>query len=167
MKRIDRRDLDRLSAAAREAPRRRKNLNLHAELEDPVQRLCNALEPGTYVRPHRHTGADRWELFVALRGAAAILGFDDTGCIIERVELAAGGPVFGAEIAEASWHSLAALVPGTVLFEIKRGPYTALTDKDFAAWAPSEGAREAAAWADWFARARIGDRPPPEPGTPV
>lgn len=160
MKRIDLEALDRLSSTARELPRRRKNLNLHAELGDPVQRLCNALEPGTYVRPHRHHGEGRWELFVALRGAAAVLGFDDRGRVCERIEIAAGGPVFGVEIPEATWHGLAALVPGTVLFEVKRGPYLALTDKDFARWAPEEGAPATAGWVRWFEQAQIGESPP-------
>ena len=43
--------LDALSAEAIRLPRRRKNLNVHPVLEDPVQRLFNALEPGTYARP--------------------------------------------------------------------------------------------------------------------
>ena len=34
-----------LSAEAARSPRRRKNLNVHPVLEDPVQRLFNALEP--------------------------------------------------------------------------------------------------------------------------
>ena len=43
-----------LSAEAARSPRRRKNLNVHPVLEDPVQRLFNALEPGTYACSHRH-----------------------------------------------------------------------------------------------------------------
>ena len=48
-----------LTQQAKQSPRLRMNYNFHSELEDPVQRLCNAMEPGTYVRPHRH--AQRWE----------------------------------------------------------------------------------------------------------
>ena len=38
---------------AANSPRRRKNHNLHQE-SDLVQRFLNVLQPGTYVRPHRH-----------------------------------------------------------------------------------------------------------------
>lgn len=162
MQQIGSERLDRLSRDARESARQRRNLNLHPDLGDPVQRLCNAMEPGTYVRPHRHAGPDRWELFVVLRGAAAILRFDPDGRVSERVEIAADGPVYGAEIPAGAWHSLAALAPGSVLFEIKPGPYTALTDKDFAAWAPPEGAAGTAEWVRWFEKAEPGDRPPPD-----
>jgi hypothetical protein len=66
MKVIDRDSLNRLSADAAERPRRRANWNLHPALDDPIQRFFNAMEPRTYVRPHRHDGAGRWECFFAI-----------------------------------------------------------------------------------------------------
>jgi hypothetical protein len=51
MKTITPRDLAMLSTEARGSVRQRKNLNLHVTLVDPVQRLLNAFEPGSYVRP--------------------------------------------------------------------------------------------------------------------
>jgi hypothetical protein len=42
-----------LSKEARLSPRQRMNHNFHAELSDPIQRLAIAMEPGTYIRPHR------------------------------------------------------------------------------------------------------------------
>lgn len=65
-----------LSTEAARSPRRRKNLNVHPVLEDPVQRLFNALEPGTYACPHRHARDNGWELMVVVRGAFALLCFD-------------------------------------------------------------------------------------------
>jgi cupin fold WbuC family metalloprotein len=155
---------DRLRALSSEAaatPRRRKNLNLHAELADPIQRLCNAFEPGTYVRPHRHAQGGCWELLVALSGTAVVLSFEEDGTVRERVELAAAGPTRGLELPAGAWHTLAALEPGTVLFEVKPGPYAPLADKDFAAWAPVEGDPRCAAFERWYCAARPGDRPPP------
>jgi hypothetical protein len=65
----------RVAAEARESPRRRRNHNLHAE-PDLVQRFLNVLQPGTYVRPHRHRrvlpGAG-FECFVVLQGAIGLL----------------------------------------------------------------------------------------------
>ncbi|MFA9459486.1 WbuC family cupin fold metalloprotein [Thiohalorhabdus methylotrophus] len=156
--RIDDTRLDALRGEARDRDRLRANDNLHPELTDPVQRMLNAFEPGTYVRPHRHGSPPKWELFLALSGAAACLTFDDSGMVTERCEIRAGGPLYGAEIPAGTWHSLAALAPGTVLFEIKPGPYAPLTDKDFADWAPEEGGAEAAALEAWMRGAEEGER---------
>lgn len=151
-------DLDDLTRAARAAGRLRMNRNLHPALTDQVQRLLNAFEPGTYVRPHRH-GAGRWELFLIIRGRAALLAFDDHGRVTERHELDAAGPARIIEVPGGTWHTLTALEPGTVLFEVKPGPYVPPTAKDFAAWAAGENDPRAAACERWFRRARPGDAP--------
>jgi hypothetical protein len=45
----------------------------------------------------------------------------------------------GVEIPERTYHTLISLETGSVAYEIKAGPYTPLTAKDFAPWAPAEG----------------------------
>jgi cupin fold WbuC family metalloprotein len=148
-----------LTQQAQAAPRRRANFNLHPRLDDPVQRFLNAMEPGTYVRPHRHTTPEpKWELFVALSGAIAVLLLDDAGTVKERVTIAAAGPVRAIEVEPGAWHTVVALEPGTVLFEFKQGPYAALSDKDFAAWAPREGEPGSVEMLGRFLAARPGDR---------
>jgi cupin fold WbuC family metalloprotein len=131
--------MEELSRQAATSPRGRTNFNLHPQLDDPVQRFLNVIEPGSYVRPHRHTNPPRWELFVILAGVVVVLILDDAGRVVERVELDADGPVRAIEIPAGAWHTLAVRAPGTVLFEFKPGPYAAVDDKDFAAWAPREG----------------------------
>jgi cupin fold WbuC family metalloprotein len=148
-----------LADEAGSSARRRKNLNLHEAYDDPVQRLCNAMEPATYVRPHRHTEPGKWELFIVLCGALAALTFRDDGEVSERVELDAAGPVRGIEIPPGTWHTLISLEPGTVAFEVKPGPYAPLQDKDFAPWAPKEDGPGSAGFLDWLRGARAGDRP--------
>lgn len=160
MKRIDRALLTPLCDAASARPRRRLNHNLHPSPDAAVQRLCNALEPGTYVHPHRHVNPPGPELFIAILGRAFVLLFDFEGAVIEREEISAEGPVFGLEIPGGAWHTLGCLEPGTVLFEIKEGPYRPTTDKDFAPWAPPETSPLAAAAEEWLRHAQIGDRPP-------
>jgi cupin fold WbuC family metalloprotein len=152
-----------LSRTAGASPRLRRNLNLHPVLEDPVQRLFNAMEPGTYVRPHRHARTDGWELMLAVRGAFAILLFDDRGTVQERIDLSAAGGPLAIEIPAHTWHAAVALAPETVMFEVKPGPYSALDDKDFAAWAPPEGDPASEAFVTWYETARIGDRAPTYP----
>ena len=145
------------TAAAREGPRGRRNFNLHPTLADPVQRFLNVFQPGSYVRPHRHD-ADRWELFLLLDGETAAVVFDDAGNVTETAVLRRGG-ARAVEIAGGVWHTLLALAPDTLLFEVKPGPYAPVTDKDFAAWAPAEGAPECADFLTrWTALAANGDR---------
>lgn len=54
MKRFDQSLLDTLAVSAAASLRRRANHNVYPTLDAPVQRFFNALEPDTYVRPHRH-----------------------------------------------------------------------------------------------------------------
>lgn len=157
---IDNTLLDNLTKQASDSPRLRINKNFHTELIDPIQRLCNAFEPQTYVRPHRHCELGKWELFVILRGSIAVLVFNETGAIEKRVILSDQGPVRGIEIAENQCHTLVSLQSGTVVFEIKPGPYQTMSDKDFAPWAPKEGDGSVPLFLDWFKRGEINSRPP-------
>jgi len=146
----------RLMEQAAESARLRANSNIHPTLDDPVQRFFNAMQPGTYVRPHRHTTPLRWEMFLVLQGRLAVLQFDDDGRVEGRQELAADGPVFGAELEAGRWHTLVVLEPALV-FELKEGPYSAMTDKDFASWAPPEGEAGCAQVVYWYETAGKGD----------
>lgn len=159
MQRLDQTLLDALEVTAATTPRRRANHNIHPRLDAPVQRFFNALQPDTYVRPHRHSTPPRWELFLVLRGHLVLLVFDANGRVIEREELSARGQVFGIEVPEGTWHALVALEPA-VVFELKEGPYQAATDKDFAAWAPAEGEPDCGRFVTWYRSAQPGDSPP-------
>jgi cupin fold WbuC family metalloprotein len=145
--------LDAVSREAASSPRLRKNRNLHA-MDDPVHRLLNAMEPGTYVRPHRHLHPPRTETALVVAGRIGILFFDDTGDVRERGVLEAGGDAIGADIPPEAWHTLVALARGSVFFETKAGPYAPPRESDLAAWSPPEGSPEAARlerdWRDLF-----------------
>jgi len=143
---IKRDRLDQLSQAAAESARGRQNLNLHQAYADPCQRLFNAIEPGTYIRPHRHIDPPRFECFVPIRGRMALIVFTDGGTIDRVLPLGADSDVMAVELPPEAWHCLIAFDPGTIFFELKPGPYIPLTDKDFAPWAPGEGAPESGAY---------------------
>jgi cupin fold WbuC family metalloprotein len=160
MKQIDSALLDRLVAQAKAAPRKRAHFNLHPELNDPVQRLCIAMEPGTYVRPHRHSDPETWEVLVILRGSLALNIFDERGKVLERTVLKAGGPAIALEFPLNTWHAPASLEPGTVVLEIKQGPYKPIAEANHALWAPSEGMPQAPEFLEWYRNARVGDTPP-------
>ncbi len=160
MKQIDTMILDSLTKQAAGSARKRAHYNLHARLDDPVQRLCVAIEPETYIRPHRHADPATSEVFLLLRGTAALLFFDDSGAVTERAVLSATGPVFAAEIPAGTWHTIASLENGTIFFEVKQGPYTPPGDANVAAWAPPEASPAAAKFVEWYCHAKVGDMPP-------
>jgi cupin fold WbuC family metalloprotein len=124
---------------AKESSRKRKNFNFHKSLDANVQRMLNALEPGTYVQPHKHENPDKVEVFMVLKGEILVIEFDDEGHIVEQVILSAASGNFGVEIPPKIWHSIIPLESGTVVFEVKDGPYSPIDDKNFAPWAPKEG----------------------------
>lgn len=136
---IDEALLDQASHAARKSPRLRRNHNFHAADEETSHRLINAMEPGSYVMPHRHLHPDKDETFVVLRGTFGLLLFDDAGTITEARLLRAGGDVLGANVPHGLWHSLVSFEPGGVFLEAKGGPYKPLTAEEHAPWAPAEG----------------------------
>jgi cupin fold WbuC family metalloprotein len=138
MKIVDEFLLDKLSNEAKLADRLRKNHNLHREGNDPMQRMLNALEPETYIQPHKHENPDKRELFVPIRGSFTLVVFDDAGVIVSEVILSENSSARIAEIEAGVWHTVVCNEPGTIYFEIKDGPYDVNNDKIFASWAPSE-----------------------------
>ena len=80
-----------------------------------------------------------------MKGAAGFLTFDDRGEVKSAHKLVAGNPAGCLiDIEQGLWHTLVPLADDTVVLEIKRGPYCAATDKQFAPWAPEENAPTAA-----------------------
>ena len=142
MIRIDNPLLNFLSNKAKAAPRRRTNHNFHQSAADPLNRMLNAMEPGTYVQPHKHENPDKREAFLLLRGKILVASFDEVGNVVDHVVLDPQAGNFGLEIPPRTYHTLICLVEGSVLYELKDGPYDVSNDKVFAPWAPAEGSPE-------------------------
>lgn len=138
--------LDAVSSEAAASPRRRKNRNFHPHNDYPAHRLVNAIEPGSYVAPHRHLDPSKDETMVVLRGRLGIVLFADDGSVSSYRELIAGGACFGVDFPHGTWHSVVALAPGTVFLEAKAGPYFPLSEAEQAPWAPAENAPTASAY---------------------
>src|SRR4051794_11085769 len=90
--------LDALSERAAASPRRRMNLNFHDTPSHPANRMLNAMEPDSYVRPHRHSASDKDETFVVVQGAFGVVLFDEHGGISHTALLRAGGDLIGAHL---------------------------------------------------------------------
>lgn len=131
--------IDQVSEKAKNSERNRMNYNFHTDLSDTLQRLLNAMEPGTYVQPHKHENPDKDEAFILLRGKALVVEFDPNGNITDHTILDYKSGNYGVEIKSRTFHSIVILEPGTVLYEVKHGPYLKIDDKCFASWAPREG----------------------------
>ncbi|HEX4328980.1 MAG TPA: WbuC family cupin fold metalloprotein [Burkholderiales bacterium] len=144
--------LDEVAAEAAASPRRRKNRNFHRANEDAAHRLLNALEPDSYVMPHRHLDPSKDETIVAVRGRFGLVLFGDDGQVQSTAVLAAGGKTIGVDIPHGTFHTLVALEPGSIFFEAKAGPYVAIAEAERAHWAPAEGTPEAKSYLERMRR---------------
>ena len=102
--------LDDLTAQAKASPRLRMNYDLRNSASDGSQRMLNAIEPGSPL--------------VCLRGRLVEEFYDELErrCT-EAIELSPGGPVVALNIPLGQWHTVRALESGTVIMEVKDGPY--------------------------------------------
>ncbi|GFO69419.1 hypothetical protein GMLC_29980 [Geomonas limicola] len=148
---VDRNLLDQVSAQARSAHRLRKNHNLHQSDASRCHRLLNAIEPGTFIRPHRHLDPEKDETFVCLRGRLGVVTFDEAGTILESVLLEACGDKLAADVPHGTFHTAVSLEPGTIFFEAKAGPYLPLAAGEKGEFAPEEGSAEAAGYLERLA----------------
>ena len=123
---IDTKILDELTARAKESPRLRMNLDLRNSPEDQSQRMLNALEPGTVLPIHRHPTTS--ETVVCLRGHFEEYFYDADGRLTEVIDMTPGALLLN--IPAGQWHSLKCLESGTVLLEVKDGPYVPIGPGD-------------------------------------
>lgn len=137
--------LDALSADAAKSNRLRQHSNVHRSYQESCQRLFNAIEPGSYIRPHRHLHDPKTECMIAVRGLMTLVTFDDVGYVTNAIRFGAQGGAkeaqygVGVEIPPGIWHTVIAHVPDSILFEVKAGPFDPDQAKEFADWAPEDG----------------------------
>ena len=139
-------------AQSRQSPRRRIILPFHQSAGDNMHRMLNAIQPRSYIPPHRHLLPPKAESIVVLRGSIGYLTFSDLGVVEQVHRLGANQPAFGVDTQPGIFHTFIALEADTVLFEAKPGPYEPASDKDFASWAPREGAAGTDAYLDGLYR---------------
>ena len=121
--------LDDLSARAKASPRLRINLDLRNSEADRSQRMLNAIEPGSRVPVHRHRTTS--ETVVCLRGRLVEDFYDEVGrCCTDSIELSPNGQNVALNIPKGQWHTVRVLESGTVIMEVKDGPYEPLDPTD-------------------------------------
>lgn len=139
-------EVQRAVVASRNSQRRRIILPFHQGPEESLHRMLNALQPDSYIPPHRHLHPPKAETVLVLQGQLLCLVFDDSGTVRASYLLRPGGDIFGFDCQAGIYHTFLAMAPDTVFFEVKPGPYQAASDKDFPAWAPPEGDPSAPAY---------------------
>jgi cupin fold WbuC family metalloprotein len=149
MKVFSKYNLDELTQQAGSNSRLRQHWNIHEDYQDPCQRLFNAIEPNSYIRPHCHGSEQGAETILEIRGLMALISFDDQG----KVEMVQqfGSEMYsiksdalvGLVIPSGKWHTVISLKEGSVLLEAKAGPFNLRAPKFPAPWAPEEGSKEA------------------------
>lgn len=129
-------------------PRRRKHKNLHADYQEACQRFFNAIEPDSYLRPHYHGPYQGAETLIAIKGLLAFMVFGSEG-EVQAVHLFGArnhadepGVAVGVEVQPGQWHTVISLESGSILLEIKGGPFDPEAPKYFAPWAPEEMTQE-------------------------
>jgi len=128
MKIINEELLSSITVKALESPRLRMNYNFHEYPDSKAQRLLNALEPGTVLPVHRHEFTA--ETYVVLRGSLKVLFYSNDKKLISASEINPKEGIFGVDIPAGQWHTIEVLETGTVIFEVKDGPYQPITEKD-------------------------------------
>lgn len=130
---IDNALLDNLTSQAKSSPRLRQHYDLRDSTGDGSQRMLNAIEPGTVIEVHRHTGTS--ETVAVLRGVAEEVFFDTDGNETGRYRLTPGGMEPGSlaaiQVPMGQYHTLRSLESGTVIIEFKNGRYDPESDKVF------------------------------------
>jgi cupin fold WbuC family metalloprotein len=125
---INKKLFDELSSQAADNERLRVNFNLHTSLDDHVQRLFNALEPGTVLPVHRHKNTA--ETYIVLRGRLEVLMYNENGNLTETVDIYPDKGNYGMHIEAGQWHTINVLEKGTIIFEVKQGPYKPLDEDE-------------------------------------
>ena len=123
MKVIDSELISSVIMQAKESPRLRMNYNFHGSLEDKCHRFLNALEVGTQIPVHHHVMKD--ETFILLRGKIRVNIYNDAGEVTESIVLSHSDGTFGVDIPKDTWHNVECLEAGSVIFEVKEGPFVA------------------------------------------
>ena len=131
---VDQTVLDELTVRAKASPRLRMNLDLRNSPADGSQRMLNAIEPGTVLPIHRHPTTS--ETVVCLRGHFQEYFYDADGRLTETIDMRPGGNLLNIPVGQ--WHNLESFESGTVLLEVKDGPYEPIGPEDILEISQSE-----------------------------
>jgi len=118
-------------------PMRRARLNLHHSEGDHVQEMLIAFCRDSLNPPHRHRGKS--ESIHVIEGRLAIVFFDDSGRVTERLYLGPAGGRWPSlyRLAAPRWHTVIPLDEMVVIHETASGPFSP-ENEPLPAWVPRD-----------------------------
>jgi cupin fold WbuC family metalloprotein len=116
-------ELDTLKAAVKATPKGRARINAHPDGDDSLHEMIIAIEPSSYIRPHKHPGKS--EAFHIIEGEVDIVVFKDDGQIDRIVPLGApgSGRSFYYRMSKPFFHTLIIRSDILIVHEITNGPF--------------------------------------------
>lgn len=120
---VDQSALERVRQAARDSPRLRARLCLHANHADALQLMLIVLRRGTTVPRHRHPA--RAECYQVLSGRLTLILYHNDGRERERIPLGPidSGRTILCRVAAGVWHTVEVETEEVVLYEATSGPF--------------------------------------------
>jgi len=118
---------------SRTSTRRRAAYSPHSQDYQGMQLLVNAIQPDSYIPPHKHPSQEIW---IPLKGRINFVIFDENGKLMDVQVLNERNAIF-LECPENTYHTGIAAEPDSIFGNLNPGPYSPL-DKIPAIWAPSE-----------------------------
>ena len=130
-------ELDTLKAAVKASVKRRARINAHPDAEDALHEMIIAIDPDSYIRPHKHPGKS--EAFHIIEGEVDIIVFSDDGAIERIVPLGPPGSrrPFYYRMSAPFFHTLIIRSDILIVHEITNGPFRPQATV-FADFAPDE-----------------------------
>lgn len=121
-----------LLRSSRDNPRGRELLEV-TNKKSKIQIIYNAIQPESYVQPHKHNYE---EFFTCIYGEMGLVTFDNEGGLKDKVLLSNVDTLL-YPVGKNVWHSIFSLKRDSLFKVISLGPYRDGLKK-FAPWAPKE-----------------------------
>ena len=131
---VDRQLIAGLVRRAEANARKRMRVCAHQQVEDPLHEMLVVHTQATYVRPHRHAGA---ESFHVIEGRADVVLLDEGGGVTDVIPMGdyASGQTFYYRLSAPHYHTLLIRSAVLVFHEAKEGPFRP-AENVAAPWAP-------------------------------
>ena len=135
---VSKSDIQWLKAKAMGNARERVRLCAHQSTEDAVHEMLIVHTKGAYIRPHKHP--NKSESFHIIEGALDIVVFDDSGGVLEVIEMGeySSGAHFYWRLSESHFHMVIPRSDIVVFHETTNGPFQRATSNVPAHWSPEE-----------------------------
>lgn len=148
-------DVSSACSIAKSSTKARSAILINKTFEEVPQRFVNCLTKFTYVRPHKHTMPDQWELMSWLSGEIVSLVFNQSGDVLDKLYLAE----FDSRIIEFppnKVHTFYTLSVGSYL-EIRNCAYQPNIDRHYMSWAPEENSEKSGIFLETLKSLEVGD----------